>query len=36
VVNTATEIRELVAGAGLRLADETELSRFRIVTATRP
>jgi SAM-dependent methyltransferase len=36
VVNTATEIRELVAGAGLRLADETELSRFRIVTAIRP
>jgi SAM-dependent methyltransferase len=36
LINTATEIREMLQAAGLRIADEAELSRFRIVTAVRP
>lgn len=36
VINTRREIVDLVTKAGLRLGPETELSRFRIVTAIRP
>lgn len=36
VINTRTEILDLLTNAGLRLGAETELSRFRIFTATRP
>ena len=35
VINTRTEILDLVARAGLRPGPEAELSRFRIVTALK-
>jgi SAM-dependent methyltransferase len=36
VINTRSEIADLLAGAGLRLGPEAELSRFIILTATKP
>jgi len=36
VINTRSQILELVARAGLRPGPESELSRFRIVTAVKP
>jgi len=36
VINTRSEILELVARAGLRAGPEAELSRFRIITAIKP
>lgn len=35
-INTRTEIHELLAQQGLRVIDETSLSRFYIVTAEKP
>jgi hypothetical protein len=36
VINSRSEILDLVARAGRRPGPEAELSRFRIVTALRP
>jgi SAM-dependent methyltransferase len=36
VINTREEIHALLTGQGLRIADETTLSRFYIVTAEKP